>query len=316
MRGRARSLPGGGFAALPILFLVSCSGGGEAGGDEQFAERAEALGLVPGAAESVTESESVAQTRTQPGATVGSSGRAAPELESEAETASETEADGRPTAADGDASSGDESRGSDPGRQEDLREDLREATPPPDPDPEPAVDSAGARACAAVGNDAAAIVDGGTPYGSQELTCLHYLALEQDPLAVDEFTAMQVAAIGLYNARDARWQKAVEHALSYSELRHSPNLNFAGLKPAYDRGKYSTVISRANVVWNNLDKGYRLDDDDRTFVAEFACRSGVQIHMGGTVSADHDRWCRIWVDRLSREGKPTDEAQSLLEQVE
>ena len=282
MRARTWCPAAFGLASLLILGVVACSGGGETGTDQQFAERAEALGLVAGSA----EAEPVRRT-----------------AESESE-------------ADGEADAGPDPRTEEPDRGEDPRGDLRETTPPPDTGPAPAASSAGASACAAVGDDAAAIVNGGTPYAAQELTCLRYLALEKDPLAVEEFTAMQVAAIGLYNTKDERWQKAVEHALSYSELRHAPNLNFAGLKPAYDRGRYSTVISRANVVWNNLDKGYQLDDDDRTFVAEFACRSGVQLHMGGAVSADHDRWCRIWVDRLSREGKPTDEAQSLLEQVE
>ena len=302
---RARTWPPSSlaFTALLILGLAACSGGGETGSDEQFAERAEALGLVLGTGEAETETESETEAESETGTETET------EAEAEAETGSESE-------TDADASAADEPRAGDSGRDEDPREDLRETTPPPDAGPAPAASSAGASACAAVGDDAAAIVNGGTPYAAQELTCLRYLALEKDPLAVEEFTAMQVAAVGLYNAKDERWQKAVEHALSYSELRHSPNLNFAGLKPAYDRGKYSTVISRANVVWNNLDKGYRLDDDDRTFVSEFACRSGVQLHMGGTVSADHDRWCRIWVDRLSREGKPTDEAQGLLEQVE
>jgi len=142
------------------------------------------------------------------------------------------------------------------------------------------------------------------------------VALKQEPLEIAHFTEIQVAAVGLYNAKDAQWQPAIERALSYSELRNAPNLNFAGIKPAYDRGAYGSVLSRSNVVWSNLDKGYRLSAADRTFVAEFACRAGVQRHMQGNVSADHERWCLVWTQRLQHEGKDASEAQRLLEQVE
>jgi len=156
----------------------------------------------------------------------------------------------------------------------------------------------------------------GAPYSDDEMACFRDTALNLEPLDVSEFTDIQVAAIGLYNVKDGQWQKGIERALSYSELRNAPNLNFAGIKPAYDQGRYSNVVKRCDVVWSNLDKGYRLSNKDRTYVAEFACRAGVQLHMQGTISANHERWCRIWTERLQHEGGDATEAQRLLEQVE
>ena len=189
-----------------------------------------------------------------------------------------------------------------------------DATDPPTPPPPDPVASSWPSSCD--GHDVRRVARRGQPFTDGELGCMRDVALDHEPLEIDDFTAIQEATIGLVNARDGNWQQAVERSLSYSELRNSPNLNFAGITPAYNQGRYSTVISRANCVWSNLDKGYALSAKDRTFVAEFACRSGVQLHMQGQISPDHERWCRIWTDRLEHEGADATEARGLLEQVE
>ena len=180
----------------------------------------------------------------------------------------------------------------------------------------PGLAAGASRPVACDGVDVRGVSQRGTELSASELACLRGIALDHEPLAIDDFTDLQMAAIGLVNARDAGWQQAVERSLSYSELRNSPTLNFAGITPAYNDGRYPVVLNRANSVWSNLDKGYRLSAQDRTFVAEYACRAGVQLHMQGQLSADHERWCRIWVDRLEHEGGDATEAQGLLEQVQ
>lgn len=183
--------------------------------------------------------------------------------------------------------------------------------------PPPPVSTASAgRPAACDGVDVRGVSQRGAELSDSELLCLRGIALDHEPLAVDDFTDLQMATIGLVNARDSRWQRAVERSLSYSELRNSPTLNFAGITPAYNDGRYPVVLERANSVWANLDKGYRLSAQDRTFVAEYACRAGIQLHMQGQLSADHERWCRIWVDRLEHEGGDATEAHSLLGQVQ
>jgi eukaryotic-like serine/threonine-protein kinase len=193
----------------------------------------------------------------------------------------------------------------------DPREEIAEVLPVVALDPDPPTEAP----CEGL-DEVDSFVRRGQPFSQAETACLRFTALTQDPLAVSDFTAMQIAAVGLYNARDGEWSKAVERALSFSELSNAPNLNFAGIKPAYDGSRYGVVLTRADVVWRNLDKGYQLSDDDCTFVSEFACRAGVQRHLQGTQSTDHDRWCRIWGDRLQREGKDATEAHDLLAQVE
>lgn len=190
-------------------------------------------------------------------------------------------------------------------------DDVIEAPTPPPPDP---VAASWPASCG--GHDVRRVAQRGQPFTDGELGCLRDVALIHEPLEIDDFTAIQEATIGLVNARDGDWQQAVERSLSYSELHNSPNLNFAGITPAYNQGRYSTVIRRANCVWSNLDKGYAISASDRTFVAEFACRSGVQLHMEGQISPDHERWCRIWTERLEHEGKDATEARGLLDQVE
>ena len=283
-----------------LAAMTACSGGGSEAGDcqdeqgaarerceERIAVRAEAMGL--GAVAPQPAGETGGES-TADGA-VGDGGMPAPAEASPPLETDEIEAPEPPR---------EEHRS--PGGAADRGHGAPASPSGPDP-------------CASV-PDVSVAVSSGSSLDGDALACVRYLALEHDPLEVEDFTRMQVAAVGLYNVRDAQWSTGVERALSYSELRNSPNLNFAGLKPAYDRGSYGAVIARANVVWNNLDKGYRLSDDDCTFVAEFACRAGVQRHMAGTTSADHDRWCRIWADRLEREGKDATVAQELLQQVE
>jgi len=194
-----------------------------------------------------------------------------------------------------------------------ARRDDDDATTPVNVQPPDPVSNDRPTSCA--GLNLEVVAQKGQLSGS-ETTCLRDMALKYEPLAVSDFTAIQVAVLGLYNARDPQWQSAVERALSYSELQYSPRLNFAGLKPAYDQGRYGTVVRRANTVWTNLDKGLRLTAADRTFVSEFACRAGVQLHLQGQTSDDPERWCSIWVDRLEHEGSDASEARSLLEQVE
>jgi len=155
---------------------------------------------------------------------------------------------------------------------------------------------------------------GSEPSGP-ELDCLRGLALDHEPLTSDEFTNLQVATIGLVNARQEGWQRAIERSLSYPQLRSSPPLNFAGIEPAYDEGRYPTVLQRANIVWAHLDGGYRLSVEDRTRVAEYACRAGVQLHLQGQRSTDPERWCQIWVERLEQEGGDASEARDLLARV-
>jgi len=180
----------------------------------------------------------------------------------------------------------------------------------------PSAGDLGTRPAACSGIDVRVVSQRGTALSSSELACLRGVALDHAPLAIDDFTDLQMATIGLVNARDAQWPQAVERSLSYSELRNSPTLNFAGITPAFNEGRYPAVLQRANSVWSNLDKGYRLSAADRTFVAEYACRAGVQLHMQGQLSDDHERWCRIWVDRLQHEGGDASEALGLLERVE
>ncbi len=201
-----------------------------------------------------------------------------------------------------------------PPRGDDDDATAEPATESPTPPPPPVTATSWPGTCAAY--DVRRVTRRGQPFTDGELGCVRDVALNHEPLEIDDFTAIQEATIGLVNTRDASWQQAVERSLSYSELRNSPNLNFAGITPAYNQGRYSTVISRANCVWSNLDKGYAISAADRTFVAEFACRSGVQLHMQGQISPDHERWCRIWVDRLEHEGKDATEARGLLDQVE
>jgi len=127
---------------------------------------------------------------------------------------------------------------------------------------------------------------------------------------------IQVAVIALYNTRSAGWKKAVEAALSRKNLRNAPNLNFAGIKPAYDSNRYGTVIARGNIVWRNLKKGYALTAEHLTFVTEYSCRSGLQLHLMQKPSDNAFEWCERWRSRLSKAGGSTAEADDILDQLE
>ncbi|HCP48509.1 MAG TPA: hypothetical protein DIU15_20900 [Deltaproteobacteria bacterium] len=126
----------------------------------------------------------------------------------------------------------------------------------------------------------------------------------------------QTAAVALYNAKVSGWPKAVEAALSQPSLRNAPALNFAGLKPAYDAGRYSTVLQRADRVWTNFKrKGYQLSASDKTFVLEYSCRSAFQLHQTGKTPEKGVEWCEGWLDRLERAGADMSQAQDIYDQL-
>jgi len=126
----------------------------------------------------------------------------------------------------------------------------------------------------------------------------------------------QIAAITLYNDRSSGWPSAVEAALKRPALKNAPPLNFAGIKPAYDHGRYATVVARANNVWRNLDKGYQLSGSDKTFLSEFACRASGQLALQGKDSANGLDWCERWLSRASKDGQDTGPIQDLIDQLE
>ena len=127
---------------------------------------------------------------------------------------------------------------------------------------------------------------------------------------------IQIAVITLYNQKVPGWQKAVEAALSRKNLTNAPNLNLAGIKPAYDGKRYSTVIKRSDVVWRNLNKGYALSAEQRTFLAEFACRSALQLSLMQKPNSRGFDWCERWRSRLSKSGAPTSEVDDIIDQLE
>ena len=129
-------------------------------------------------------------------------------------------------------------------------------------------------------------------------------------------TSVQMEAIRMYNEGEDGWEQAVEAALSMPELRNAPNLAFAGLGPAYRDQHYDEVLRRASVVWDNLDKGYLQQAEQRTAVTEYACRAGYQLHMQGQEAEEGERWCRLWVDRLDRGRQDATLAGEMLEQMQ
>lgn len=147
----------------------------------------------------------------------------------------------------------------------------------------------------------------------QQLLCLTDTALGRRQ-ASD--TQAQIAAIGLYNVRSTGWQEAVEVALRRPGLNNAPQLNFAGIKPAYDSGRFQVVLARSRIIWQNLDKGYQLGANDRAFLVEFACRSAGQVEMNGQSAPDGLTWCERWLDRARRSGASTGEIQDLIDQLE
>jgi hypothetical protein len=185
---------------------------------------------------------------------------------------------------------------------------LALATPEPRT-PEPVV-TGGADSCAGYQVASLEAKSGLTP---EETVCLqdtaHGRRTASDP-------DMQIAAVTLYNRRISGWPGAVEAALGRPSLGNAPALNFAGIKPAYDAGRYSTVMKRAKAVWRNLDKGYQLSSSDRSFVSEYACRSSAQLALSGKDPGDGITWCERWYDLAERAGKPTDPIQDLIDQLE
>lgn len=136
------------------------------------------------------------------------------------------------------------------------------------------------------------------------------------PTAVPPSSARtQEDVIALYNSRAAGWQEAVDSALKQNSMKNSPLLNFAGLKSAYDRGAYSTVLKRARVVKRNLGKGYQID---RGFLFSTACRAANQLNLKGSAPSDGLDWCEGWLDFAESAGKSGDaaKAQDIIDQLE
>ena len=149
--------------------------------------------------------------------------------------------------------------------------------------------------------------------GAAELNCLRDTLSEKRQGTDPE---VQVAALAMFNTRSSGWPKAVDFALKRSGLKNSPLLNFAGIKPAYDKGRYSTVLSRAKRVWKNLGKGYQLSSKDRGFLLEFACRSAGQLALGGKPPNDGLDWCERWLDHAERAGQDTTVALDMIDKLE
>jgi hypothetical protein len=127
---------------------------------------------------------------------------------------------------------------------------------------------------------------------------------------------VQVAALAMFNTRSSGWPASVDFALKRPALKNSPLLNFAGIKPAYDKGRYSTVLIRAKRVWQNLGKGYQLSSKDRGFLLEFSCRSAGQLALGGKPPNDGLDWCERWLDHAERAGQNTTVALDLIDKLE
>ena len=126
----------------------------------------------------------------------------------------------------------------------------------------------------------------------------------------------QEAAVLLFNHRATGWSAAVEAALGRPGLSKAPALSFAGIKPAYDGGRYTTVTRRGRVVWANLDKGYDLTTEDVSFVAEHACRASVQVALSGGDADEGITWCERWLELAEQSGASTAPIQDLIEQLE
>jgi hypothetical protein len=127
---------------------------------------------------------------------------------------------------------------------------------------------------------------------------------------------MQSAAIALSNTRSKGWQHAVEAALKEGSLANAPLLNFAGIEPAYNGKRYKTVLKRSRIVWNNRGKGYQFSGKQLDFMVEFSCRSAGQLALAGSGAGDGIDWCERWLDRAETAGKPTQEIEDLIRQVE
>ena len=127
---------------------------------------------------------------------------------------------------------------------------------------------------------------------------------------------VQSAAIALRNQRAKGWADAVEAALKQGSNGNAPLLNFAGIEHAYNQRRYVTVLRRARVVWQNRGKGYQFTDKDLDFIVEFSCRSAGQLALAGKPSDAGLDWCERWLDRAESAGKPTQQIEDLIRQVE
>ena len=154
---------------------------------------------------------------------------------------------------------------------------------------------------------------GVTALSAAQVTCLQDTALGRQAASDPD---VQEAAVTLYNRRVSDWPAAVEAALARPALANAAALNFAGIKPAYDGGRYAAVVRRATIVWTNLDKGYALSSEDVSFVAEHGCRASAQLAMGGALADDGVAWCDRWLLLTRRTGQPTGPAQDLLDELE
>jgi len=194
------------------------------------------------------------------------------------------------------------SDGSTPAERVAVVEPIREATP--------AAASSGGDPC---GTIAVLSLESKASLSPAETVCLQATADGRRSAPDPE---IQVAAVTLFNTRAGGWPAAVEAALKRPALKNAPALSFAGIKPAYDQGRYGTVLTRTRNVWRNLDKGYQLGAKDKTFVTEFACRSAGQLALSGNPPDDGLDWCERWLDRASRAGQPTGPINDLISQVE
>jgi hypothetical protein len=180
----------------------------------------------------------------------------------------------------------------------------------PAPPPDERLASAGADPCRGIAIDG---LQNKSSLAAAELNCLRDTLTGKRQATDPE---VQVAALAMFNTRSSGWPKSVDFALKRSGLKNSPLLNFAGIKPAYDKGRYGTVLSRSKRVWKNLGKGYQLSSTDRGFLLEFACRSAGQLALGGKPPNDGLDWCERWLDHAERAGQSTTVALDLIDKLE
>ena len=192
-----------------------------------------------------------------------------------------------------------------------------QVTPDPRPAPEPVTEAVSEPVAVASGDGcegvSASELEKASSLSPADLLCLADIA---QGTVTSSDTDRQIAAVALYNRKASGWPAAVEAALTRPSLRNAPALNFAGIKTAYDRGRYGTVVARADVVWRNLDKGYQLSAGDKTFLTEFACRSAGQLALQGDSPGSGLDWCERWFARASKAGADTGPIQDLIDQLE
>lgn len=301
-----RSLPS--VAAIVIALLSGCGGGGEPDryelhakncwgtgvqpcSLEQIRERAAALGVVDlGTAAILTAGDGC-------GAVIDCASAPTPAPVAAVRTPRPT---GQPTATPGSSS---------------VATPAPSRTPSPTAiaptsDPTPAPTGGSSDSCEGIVVKA---LENKTSLTPAETVCLQATAEGRTSASDPD---VQIAAITLFNNRSGGWKGSVEAALKRPALGNAPPLNFAGIKPAYDQGRYSTVLKRARTVWRNLDKGYQLSGKDRTFVVEFACRSAGQLALSGNPPDDGLDWCERWLDVAQRAGSDTGPIEDLISQIE